>query len=127
MGTARTISREELERAVKENSVLVLEALPPEYFAAGHLPGAKNLPLDDIDGVAAGLIPSTDHAVVTYCSNTACNNSTVAADRLSALGYTNVRKFAGGKEEWEAAGLPLETGQSGSPSPRSRTFRVTGH
>jgi rhodanese-related sulfurtransferase len=47
---------------------------------------------------------------VTYCSNTACPNSGIAATVLSKRGYTNVRKYAEGKDDWRAAGLPLEQG-----------------
>jgi rhodanese-related sulfurtransferase len=45
---------------------------------------------------------------VTYCSNTACRNSEAAANQLAAMGYTNVRKYAEGKQDWQEAGLPLE-------------------
>ncbi len=44
---------------------------------------------------------------MTYCSNTACANSAVAQAQLQAMGYTDVRKYAGGKQDWQAAGLPL--------------------
>jgi len=105
-----TITREELSAAIEAGGVVVLEALPPMYFEKEHLPGAHNLLLDDIDGLAPRLIPAGDTPVVTYCSNTACNNSTIAAQRLEALGYTNVRKYAEGKEDWLEAGLPVEHG-----------------
>jgi rhodanese-related sulfurtransferase len=47
---------------------------------------------------------------VTYCSNTACQNSSAAAAELRAMGYTDVRKYAEGKQDWQEAGLPLESG-----------------
>ncbi|MGH9156448.1 MAG: rhodanese-like domain-containing protein [Acidimicrobiales bacterium] len=40
----------------------------------------------------------------------ACGNSGLAADRLRVLGYTDVRKYPGGKQEWIEAGLPVEAG-----------------
>ncbi|MDQ3569107.1 MAG: rhodanese-like domain-containing protein [Actinomycetota bacterium] len=107
---AETITLEELKSALDEGSVVVLEALPPEYFEKEHIVGAHNLPLDDIDTLAPELVPDKEQAIVTYCSNTSCNNSTVAAERLHSLGYRNVRTFAGGKEEWTGAGLPLSHG-----------------
>jgi len=106
----RTITREELRSAIEAGGVVVLEALPPMYFEKEHLPAARNLPLDDIDELAPLLIPAPDTPVVTYCSNTACNNSSIAADRLQALGYTDVRKYAGGKQDWMEASLPVEHG-----------------
>ncbi len=108
---ADTITRDELRTAIDAGTVVVLEALPPMYFEKEHLPTARNLPLDEIDELAARLIPSTETPVVTYCSNTACNNSSIAADRLTALGYANVRKYAEGKQDWVEAGLPVEHGQ----------------
>jgi len=112
---AETITREELCTVIETGGVVVLEALPPMYFEKEHLPGARNLPLDDIDGLAARLIPATDSTVVTYCSNAACNNSTIAAQRLEVLGYTNVRKYAEGKQDWVDAGLPVEHGPAAEP------------
>ena len=47
---------------------------------------------------------------MTYCSNTACQNSQIALAQLRSMGYTNVRKYAEGKQDWAEAGLPLETG-----------------
>lgn len=107
---ADTITRDELRTAIEGGGVVVLEALPAAYFEKEHLPGARNLPLDDIDDLSARLIPGLNSPVVTYCSNLACNNSTIAAQRLSALGYTEVRKYAEGKQDWVEAGLPVEHG-----------------
>jgi rhodanese-related sulfurtransferase len=45
---------------------------------------------------------------VTYCSNPQCQNSGIAARRLISLGYTNVRVYAEGKDDWREAGLALE-------------------
>lgn len=108
-----TITREDLRQAMEAGSVLVLEALPPAYFEKEHLPGARNLPLDEIDRLAPVLILDKDQAVVTYCSNTECPNSGIAAQRLRQLGYRNVRKYPGGKQEWVESGLPVERGPAG--------------
>ena len=44
-----------------------------------------------------------------YCSNRQCQNSHITAHRLSVLGYTDVSVYAGGKQDWEEAGLPFES------------------
>jgi rhodanese-related sulfurtransferase len=105
---AQTVNREELRQEIEEGSVVVLEALPPEYYDKEHLPGAQNLPLDDLDQRVTRLVPDKDQAIITYCSNDACENSTIAAARLRDLGYSNVRKYPGGKQDWIEAGLAVE-------------------
>jgi len=100
------ISRDELAAAL--GSVTVVEALGPMYYEAEHLPGAINVPHTEVDALAPSLLPDKHAAIVTYCSNPQCQNSEVAARRLIALGYTNVRKYAEGKDDWREAGLALE-------------------
>ena len=107
----QTISRDALRAALDRREPLVLlEALPPMYFEDAHLPGALNLPHDRVDELAASLIPSKDTRVVVYCANLPCQNSGIAARRLVQLGYTNVREYAEGKQDWIEAGLPVERG-----------------
>ena len=59
-----------------------------------------NLVEDEVDARAADLLPDKDAQIVTYCSNTACGNSQAVANRLARLGYTNVRKYAEGIQDW---------------------------
>ncbi|MFG3600889.1 rhodanese-like domain-containing protein [Micromonospora chersina] len=107
--TAR-ISREELRTAIDAGTVTVVDALGGEYYARQHLPGAIPLVEAEAADRAGELLPDRNAAVVTYCSNPACPNSGRVADRLTALGYTNVRKYAEGIEDWVSAGLPTESG-----------------
>jgi len=107
---AKTIDRTELEHAIDSNEVTVVETLRDEHFEQGHLPGAIHIHFEAVGEQAPELLPDKDAAIVTYCSNTACRNSGVAAAKLEAMGYTNVRKYAEGKEDWQAAGLTLEAG-----------------
>ena len=105
------ITLQELENALSSSEPpLLLEALPSNYYEKEHLPGARNLPLEQIDQLAASLIPDTTTFVVTYCAGPTCSNSGIAAKRLEELGYTNVAAYEGGKEEWADAGLPFERG-----------------
>jgi rhodanese-related sulfurtransferase len=107
---ARTITREELRRAIESDSVIVVETLRAEHFAQGHLPGAIHIHFEQIAERAPDLLPDKAAAIVTYCSNTACRNSEIAANQLAKLGYTNVRKYAEGKQDWQQAGLALVAG-----------------
>lgn len=105
-----TITRAELRDAIETGDVTVVEALPAPYYEDAHLPGAINIPHTEVEALAPALLPDKDAAIVTYCSNTACPNSGIAAAQLTKLGYTDVRKYAEGKQDWSEAGLPLERG-----------------
>ena len=104
------ITRSELAEEIDRGAVVVVETLGPQYFEQGHLPGAINIPHTDVAELAPSLLPDRDAAIVVYCSNTQCQNSAIAQGALRRMGYGNVRKYAEGKQDWEAAGLPLETG-----------------
>jgi rhodanese-related sulfurtransferase len=101
------ISRADLLAAIDAGEVTVVDALGGEYWARQHLPGAIPLVAADVRAKAAELLPSRDAAIVTYCSNQACPNSEQVATALVGLGYTNVRKYRDGIEDWVAAGLPV--------------------
>jgi rhodanese-related sulfurtransferase len=106
-----TITRDELQSAIDAGEVVVVETLGPLYYDDGHLPGALNIPHTEVAALALSLLPDRDAAIVTYCSNTECQNSEIAAAQLARLGYRNVRRYVEGKQDWREAGLPLETGQ----------------
>ena len=106
---ATHISRQEiLEALIRGDRMTIVEALPLAYFRKQHLPGALNLPLDELEESAPALLPDKHALIVTYCADTPCPNSSIAAERLEALGYTNVREYAEGKKDWVEAGLPTE-------------------
>lgn len=105
-----TITRDEVAAGIADGSLVLVDALPEEYYARVHLPGAVNLVADDVDARAAALLPDRDAAIVTYCSNRACPNSGQVAAALERLGYTHVRKYAEGIQDWTEAGHPVETG-----------------
>jgi rhodanese-related sulfurtransferase len=110
---AKTITREALKHAIDAGEVTVVETLRVEHFEQGHIPGAVHIHYEAVKDRAADLLPDKHAPIVTYCSNTACRNSEIAANQLSAMGYTNVHKYAEGKQDWEAAGLPLEKPEAG--------------
>src|SRR4028118_1354333 len=105
------IGREELKAKLDSgDKVIIVEALPAFYYYQEHLPGALNLPHDQVDALAPSLLPDKSAELVTYCANGPCPNSGIAAERLIALGYTNVREYYEGKQDWIEAGLPTESG-----------------
>ncbi|EOD66162.1 rhodanese-like domain-containing protein [Amycolatopsis vancoresmycina] len=106
-----TIDRDTLRTGLAAGDLVLVDALPESYYTARHLPGALNLVAGDVAGKAPGLLPDKAAAIVTYCSNPACANSGQVAAQLERLGYTNVRKYAAGIEDWVEHGLPTESGQ----------------
>lgn len=117
------ISRQQIvEFLIRGDDITLVEALPAKYFRKEHLPGAINLPLDEIDALALRLLPEKDALIVTYCADTACPNSGIAAERLQQLGYTNVREYVEGKQDWIEAGLPTERGGDARPRSEPRKF-----
>jgi rhodanese-related sulfurtransferase len=104
------ITRDELKAAIEQGNVTVVDALPGSYFAQAHLPGAVNLFVEEAAERAAEVLPDRGAAIVTYCSNVSCPNSEGVARTLTRLGYTNVRKYREGIQDWVEAGLPIESG-----------------
>jgi rhodanese-related sulfurtransferase len=102
------ISRDELQAAITAGTVTVIDALGGDYYAQQHLPGAVALAPGEVDAWAAAVLPDRGAALVTYCTGPSCPNSGQVADRLTALGYGNVRTYREGIEDWTAAGLPTE-------------------
>jgi rhodanese-related sulfurtransferase len=102
-----TITRTELlENMLRGDDLAIVEALPPMYYHEAHVPRALNMPHDQVDSLAPRLFPNRAQAIVVHCSNHACQNSRIAANRLTTLGYTNVRTYEDGKQDWMEAGLP---------------------
>lgn len=90
------------------NRVTLVEALPEKYWRDWHLPNAKHLPHDQVKQLAPGALPDKNAAIVVYCASSTCQNSHIAARALAQLGYTDVAVYAGGKQDWQEAGLPVE-------------------
>lgn len=105
------ISREALNDLITTGKKpTIVEALPRNYYETEHLPGAINIPHDQVQAAAARLIPNKNEPVIVYCASTECQNSHLAAEALRELGYSPVYEYSEGKKGWKEAGLPLETG-----------------
>lgn len=103
------MEREALEAALRSDSPpLLLEALPPRYYDDAHLPGAIRIDEERVVEQLKALGVGPDRAIVVYCANQQCRNSHRAAQNLVSGGWTRVSVYAGGKEDWREAGLPLD-------------------
>ncbi len=93
--------KEKLDRG---DEFKLLMTFHEQGFRAKHIPGSLNVYSEES---AKGKIDPSDELVI-YCVNEICLASITAYRQLSAYGFTNMRRFAGGLEEWEKMGFPLE-------------------
>jgi rhodanese-related sulfurtransferase/biotin operon repressor len=95
------VTREELSGRLRDGMVTVLDVRPADEFALGHVPGALNVPLSELDARLATLDPEKD--IVAYCRGAYCVMSFEAVSRLRAQGFS-ARRLEDGMPEWAAAG-----------------------
>lgn len=107
------VSRKELLRRMREGLVTVIDTRPAEEFAAGHLPGALNLPLGQLKRRLREL--PRDQEIVAYCRGQYCVLSYETVAELRKRGFKAYR-LEEGYPEWQAAGLPVELSASASIS-----------
>lgn len=97
------INRRELERMLeRDRGFVLIEALPEDEYARGHLPFAINVPLEDehFEDRIREAVPEPERDIVVYCSNAECPVSREAARRIEELGYVSVYEYLDGKEDW---------------------------
>ena len=102
-----TIGRDELLARLRAGTVMVVDVRPASEYAAGHLPGAVNVPPAELDERLAAL--PADQEVVAYCRGPYCVYADDAVRLLQAAGRPALR-LVDGLPEWRAAGLPVEQG-----------------
>jgi hydroxyacylglutathione hydrolase len=103
------IGMRELEAAMPAGRVGLLDVRSREEWVAGHLPGAVNVPLGELEGRLDEV--TRGRAVVVQCQTGA--RAAIAASLLRARGVADVHLYSGGFAEWSAAGLPVERGADG--------------
>ncbi len=103
------ISREELLDRIAEGSVTVLDVRPKEEFGLGHLPGAINIPFDELERRLNELPAS--HDIVAYCRGPNCLFSVDAARFLKEQGRSALH-LENGFPDWKVARLPVEVGDA---------------
>lgn len=97
-------AKELLDRA-RKGLVTVLDVRPPEEFAAGHVPGAINIPVHELEKRIKELPRRRE--VVAYCRGPYCLMSYDAVSVLRKKGI-KARRLEAGMPEWRAAGMPVE-------------------
>jgi rhodanese-related sulfurtransferase len=91
------IGREELRERMRRGEVVLIDVRPGEEYAAGHIEGARSIPIDELDERLAELPP--DREVVAYCRGPFCAYAHEAVRRLRRRGRQS-RRLADGWPEW---------------------------
>jgi rhodanese-related sulfurtransferase len=99
------VRREELMQRVEQGLVTVIDVRPAEEYAAGHLPGAVNIPPQELEQRLQLL--DAGHDIVAYCRGAHCVYSYNAVQQLRERGFSASR-LEDGFPEWKGAGYPVE-------------------
>jgi len=99
------LPRQELLQRVRDGLVTVLDVRPAQEYAAGHLPGAVNVPLSELEKYLANINPERE--IVAYCRGPHCVLAFETVARLRQKGL-QARRLEDGFPEWQAEGLPVE-------------------
>ncbi|HLC19260.1 MAG TPA: rhodanese-like domain-containing protein [Thermodesulfobacteriota bacterium] len=103
-----TINSKEIMRLMETGALFtVVNVLEKESYDLEHICGSINIPVEEMETEAPGLI-GTDERVIVHCSGPKCTASEVACTKLEGMGYRNVERFTGGIEEWKKAGYCIE-------------------
>jgi len=105
-GALKAITIEELRQRLKEKSVIVLDVRPTEEYRAGHIPGARSVPLAELRARLKELPRKGE--IVAYCRGPYCVFADEAVSILRSRGLSAVR-LDKGFPDWKARGLPVES------------------
>ncbi len=91
---------------INREKAVVIDVSEADEFAAGHIGGAKNIPVNEIEAKLAGAVKNKALPLVLVCNTGARAKRVEAAAKK--LGFGNVQTMAGGLKAWKAANLPIE-------------------
>jgi hydroxyacylglutathione hydrolase len=102
--TIRGVHVEEIERQRRQDTVTLVDVRGRVEWDAGHIPGARHIPLGELASRLAEI--PTSGTIMVHCQTG--SRAAIAVSLLQRLGRTNVVKFEGGYSAWQAAGHPVE-------------------
>lgn len=105
------ISRKELAKRLRARDVIVLDVRPTAEFEAGHVLGARSIPITELRRRLRAL--PRDDEIVAYCRGPYCVYANDAVRELRRRGY-QARRLEDGYPEWERTGLPVAAGNGES-------------
>jgi ArsR family transcriptional regulator len=99
------VTREELLRRQRAGAVVVIDVRPADEFAAGHIPGARHIPIRELEKRLNELPRAQE--IVAYCRGPFCVLAFRAVAQLRARGY-KARRLEEGLPQWRLSGLPVQ-------------------
>jgi rhodanese-related sulfurtransferase len=110
MADIKTISTEELAKRLDEGKPFEFwNVLTDDYFKGEMIAGSRRVPLDTVGREVRERDLPKEAEIVVYCAGPECPQSRMAAEKLQTFGYTGVRAYEGGLEEWKESGRKVET------------------
>jgi rhodanese-related sulfurtransferase/DNA-binding transcriptional ArsR family regulator len=103
------VEAEALLDRIRAGDVVVLDVRPEDEYVAGHIPGARSVPLSDLEGRLTELPAGAE--VVAYCRGPYCVLAPEAVELLRSHGF-RARRLADGLPDWTARGLPVAAGMT---------------
>lgn len=98
------VSQLQATQYMNQGKTLVLDVRNPDEFASGHLPGAKNIPIDELANRLGEIEKSKSHVVITVCQSGVRSGTAVSI--LNKAGFEQAFSLDGGVAEWKAQSLP---------------------
>ena len=103
---AGSLNTAEAVQLINREKAVVVDVCGPEEFAGGHIGGARNVPLDELEAKLPGVVKNKNTPVILVCASGARSRRAVAT--AQKLGYENAHSLSGGMGAWRSASLPVE-------------------
>ncbi|WP_291008147.1 rhodanese-like domain-containing protein [Hydrogenophaga sp.] len=105
-GGADSLNPNEVVQLMNRDKAVVVDVCGADEFAAGHVVGAKNVPLEQLEAKLTGVVKNKATPVVLVCASGMRSKRALAVAKK--LGYENVRSLSGGMGAWRSASLPVD-------------------
>src|SRR5438445_7164475 len=106
VATAGSLTAQGAVQLINRERAVVVDVREPEEFAAGHVTGAKNVPLDQLEQKLPAAVKNKSLPLLLICATGARAQRAVATAKK--LGYEQAQAAAGGLKPWKDANLPVE-------------------
>ena len=91
---------------INREKAVVIDVCEPAEYQAGHVGGARSIPLGELEAKLPGAVKNKATPLVLVCASGMRSGRAVAIARI--LGYDNAQSLSGGLKSWREASLPIE-------------------